>query len=371
MPTSPVTSDQLGLGFDLLSDVVLHPTFPQDELERWRRQALSGLQINQQDASYLATTAVTRLVFGDHPYGRPSSGTPESLAGLTPRRPGGLPPGALHPQQTILAVVGRHPAGRRLRPRGARLRRLEEGQPEPASADRRQGAGPHKTRVVVIDKPDAVQTEIRLGQLGIAYRDPDPVHRRGLQLRARRQRQRPPLRGDPPQARPLLRRQQLLLPESQPGFFQVSTFTKTETTVDALGSPSTSSRGMQKKPVPAAELSRAKTYITGAFPLEIETADGIASKVLEAMHFGFGREFLESYSDKVSKVSAADVQSFASQSIHPETMLAVLVGNAAAFTAALKKQFGDVEVIPIAEVDFLRADLRKPKGAERPAKPSH
>jgi len=65
--TAGVTSDQLDLGFDLLSDVVLHPTFPQDEVERWRRQALSALQIQQQTASYLASRAVERLVFGNPP----------------------------------------------------------------------------------------------------------------------------------------------------------------------------------------------------------------------------------------------------------------------------------------------------------------
>ena len=73
--------------------------------------------------------------------------------------------------------------------------------------------------------------------------------------------------------------------------------------------------------MPEAELDAAKTYITGAFPLEIETADGIAGKVLEAMHFGFGREFLESYNDSVSKVTAADVQRFARERIHPDDMV--------------------------------------------------
>ena len=159
--------------------------------------------------------------------------------------------------------------------------------------------------------------------------------------------------------------------ESQPGFFQVSTFTKTETTADALGLALDVLRGLQEKPVPDAELDAAKTYITGAFPLEIETADGIASKVLEAMHFGFGREFLESYNDRISKVSAADVQRFAPGAHAPRDMVAVLAGNAAAFTEALKKKYGAFEIIPAAEVDFLRADLSKPKGAESPAKPSH
>ena len=62
-----VTSDQLDLGFELLSDIVLHPTFPDEEIERWRRQALSGLQIQQQDAGYLADQALQRVLFGSHP----------------------------------------------------------------------------------------------------------------------------------------------------------------------------------------------------------------------------------------------------------------------------------------------------------------
>jgi zinc protease len=360
-----VTSDQLGLGFDLLSDVVLHPTFPEDELERWRRQALSGLQINQQDASYLATTAVTRLIFGAYPYGRPSSGTPESLAGISRADLAAFHQAHFIPNQTILAVVGDiQPADA-----FARAERAFGGWKKgtPSQLPRIDVKAPTRTRVVVIDKPDAVQTEIRLGQLGIAYRDPSlftaEVYNSVL--------------GGNASARLYeeIRRKRGLsygassyfLPESEPGFFQISTFTKTETTADALGLALEVLRGLQEKPVPDAELNAAKTYITGAFPLEIETADGIATKVLEAMHFGFGREFLESYNDKVSKVSAADVQRFASQSIHPETMTAVLVGNAAAFTGALKKQYGDVEVIPSAEVDFLRADLRKPKGAAAPA----
>jgi len=364
-----VTSDQLGLGFDLLSDIVLHPTFPEDELERWRRQALSGLQINQQSASYLATTAVTRLIFGSYPYGRPSSGTPESLAGLSRADLAAFHQAHFIPNQTILAVVGDIQAADAF----ARAERAFGGWKKGTASQlpRIDVKAPAKTRVVVIDKPDAVQTEIRLGQLGIAYRDPAlftaEVYNSVL--------------GGNASARLYeeIRRKRGLsygassyfLPESEPGFFQVSTFTKTESTADALGLALEVLRGLQEKPVPDAELNAAKTYITGAFPLEIETADGIASKVLEAMHFGFGREFLESYNDKISKVSAADVQRFASQAIHPEKMTAVLVGNAAAFTDALKKQYGDVEVIPAAEVDFLRADLRKPKGAESPAKPSH
>ena len=354
-----VTSDQLDLGFDLLADVVLHPTFPQDELERWRRQAVNGLQINLQDASYVATTANIRLIFGDYPYGRPGGGTPESLAGLTRDDLVAFHKQRFIPNQTILAIVGD------VKPADAfaRAERAFGSWPKgtPSELPRFDVKPPAKTRIVVIDKPDAVQTEIRLGQVGITHRDPSlfaaEVYNSVL--------------GGSASARLYeeIRRKRGLsygansffLEESQPGFFQISTFTKTESTAEALALAFEVLRGLREKPVPEAELSGAKTYLTGAFPLEVETANGIATKVLEAMHFGYGREFLESYNDRISKVSAADVQRFAEAHIHPEQMTAVLVGNAAKFTDALKKTYGEVEVIPIAEVDLVRPDLRKPQ----------
>jgi zinc protease len=370
--SASVTSDQLDLGFELLADTVLHPTFPQEELERWRKQALNGLQINLQDASYVAGAAATRLIFGDYPYGRPSSGTPASLAGLTRDDLVAFHKQHYIPNQTLLAIVGDvQPADAFARAERA-FGAWQEGRPSYLPEFNVQP--PKKTRIVVIDKPDAVQTEIRLGQVGIAYRDPSRFTAEvynsvlGGNASARLYEEIRRKRGLSYGA------SSYFLEESQPGFFEVSTFTKTETTADALGLAFDVLRGMQEKPVPEAELRAAKTYITGAFPLEIETADGIASKVLEAMHFGFGREFLESYNDRISKVSAADVQSFAGKSIRPEWMTAVLVGNAAVFTDALRKKYGEVEVIPISEVDFLRPDLRKaaaPAGQASPKPQPH
>jgi zinc protease len=357
--SASVTSDQIDLGFDLLSDVALRPSFPQDEIDRWRKQALSGLQIDLQSASYLADTAIRKLIFGDYPYGRPTSGTAQSLAGLTREDLVSFHQRLWVPNGAILAVVGDvKPAdafARAERAFGA-WKKGETAQLPTLDAPR-----PNKPRIVVIDKPDAVQTEIRLGQVGIAYRDPDLFTAEVYNV----------VLGGNPSARLYeeIRRKRGLSygansyfqQETQPGFFEVSTFTKTETTVDALGLALDVMRGLQQQPVPDSELNPAKTFITGAFPLEVETAEGIAARVLEAMHFGYGREFLESYDDRISKVGAADVQRFARERIQPDKMTIVLVGNASVFTDALKKKYGEVQVIPAAEVDFLRSDLRAPK----------
>jgi zinc protease len=356
-----VTSDQLDLGFDLLSDIVLRPTFPQDELDRWRQETLSELQIQLQNAGYLADTALTRTVFGDHPYGRPGDGTPESLNSLTRDDLAAYHKRRWVPNDAILAVVGDVKAADAF----ARAERAFGGwaKGEAAEIPAVQASRPQGHRIIVIDKPDAVQTEIRLGQVGIAFRDPDLYAAEVYNS----------VTGGSASARLYLEIRQKrglsygarshFIEPTQPGSFLVSTFTKTETTVEALELALEVLRSLQKDPVPETELAAAKTYITGAFPLEIETADGIATKVLEAMRYGYGREFLESYNDNIAKIGPADVQRFAKERIHPDNMVIVLAGNAATFSAKLKEKLGAFETIPAAELDFLRADLRKPKAA--------
>lgn len=352
-----VTSDQIDLGLELLADVVLRPTFPQDEIDRWRSQAINGLQINYEDAGYLADGALMRTVFGNHPAGRPADGTPESLKALTREDLTAFHKRRYVPNDTILAVVGD------VKPADA-FAKVEKhfgawAKGETAQFPTTQMPTRTKHEIIVIDKPDAVQTEIRVGQVGLAFKDPDHFkaevynsvvggttssrlyeeirNKRGLSYGAN----------------------SFFLQGTQPGWFQASTFTKTDSTVAALELALEVLRGMQKTAVPADELKSAKTYITGAFPLEIETPDGIAGKVLEALKFGFGREFLETYNDKISAVTAADVQQFAQTRVQPDATVIVLAGNASAFAEELRKKFGDFRTIPYRQVDLLQANLQK------------
>lgn len=358
--TVRATSDQLDLGLDLLSDVVLRPSFPAEELERWRSQTLSGLQIQQADPNYIADAAFERLVTAGHPYGLPAAGTPESVQALTRDDLVAFHKRQYVPNDAILAVVGDVQTADAFTkaersfggwPRGEAPRIPPMPAIPPAEG---------KRQIVIVDKPDAVQTQIRVGQIGIAYRDPDHFTAEvydavvGSSSNSRLYEEVRRKRGLSYGAYTEFR-----MP-SEPGWFLASTFTKTESTAEALGLVLEVLEGMGKAPVPAEELETRKTYLTGAFPLEIETPDGIATKVLEAMKFGYGREFLESYRDKLGAVTAEQVKSFAERRLQPERMLIVLAGNAKAFAADVEKRFGKAAVIPMAEVDLLQPELRKP-----------
>lgn len=360
-----VTSDQLDLGLELLADVILNPTFPAEEIERWRSQALGGLQIDLTDPSYLATVAFERALFADHPYGQPAEGTPESVQGFTREDLVAFHKRQYVPNQAILAIVGD------VRPDDAFARaerhfggwkKGEEARIPPVKPAARE-----RPEIVVVDKPDAVQTEIRAGHVGIAYTDSDHFAAQVYDS----------VLGGSSSARLFdeVRRKRGLaygasssfMMMTQPGYFRLSTSTKTESTVEALGVMLDVVRGLEKGPVPAEELTARKTYITGAFPLEIETPEGIASQVLEAMKYGYGKEFLESYRERISAVTAEDVRKFADRRIEPDRVLVVLVGNAKAFAADLEKKYGKVRTIPLAELDLLQPTLSKAPAAAKPA----
>lgn len=360
-----VTSDQLDLALELLADVVLRPSFPAAELERWRRKSLSSLEVQRANPGYLAEIAFQRLVFGAYPYGSPARGTPESLAGLSRDDLAAFHRSHYLPGGSILAIVGDFRQEQAM----AAVERAFGGwaggaAPRPPALELPAYERP---KVVVVDKPDAVQTQIRVGQAALAYTDPDfftaavydtvlggsSSGRLFKEVRIKR--------GLAYGAYSRFAEQLVT------GSFAASTSTKTASTVQALRLTLDEIAGMAKAPVPAAELDEAKTYLNGAFPLEIESAGQVAQRVLTALGYGLGREFLDSYRDRISAVSAAAIQRFAGTRIHPERSVVVLVGNAAAFGPELAKQLGPFETIPAAELDPLAPDLRRHPAAPAPA----
>jgi zinc protease len=359
-----VTSDQLDLALDLLSDVVLHPAFPSEEIERWRSQALSDLQLRRADGAYLADVVFQRAVYGGFPYGLPRLGTAESLRGLARADLVAYHQRQYVPNGSFLAVVGDIRPAEALvkveRAFGAWARGAEIALP-PFSVPRQS-----KPRIVVIDKPDAVQTQVRVGHAGIAFADPDLVVERVYNA----------VLGGSSTARLFVEVREkrgltygaysTFAEELLPGPFRTSTFTKTESTVEALAVTLDVIRELGTKPVPAGELEERKTTLIGSFPIEIQTPDGIAQQVVVALSHGKDRGFLETYRDRIAAVTQADVKRFAAERVHPDQAVIVLVGKAAAWAADLGKRFGPFETLPVAELDPLAPNLRRAPPATAP-----
>ena len=165
-----VMKDSFDAGLRMLSDMARHPGFAQAEIERQRQQMISGQQVSREDPEYIANSVFDRLVYGFHPYGMPASGTPQTIASLTRDDLIAFHSRFFVPNNAILAIVGdvtaeeAFAAAKKVFGDWAKRDLPAQTFIEPPDPTR---------RVIVVNKPDSVQTEIRVGHLGIPRSHPD------------------------------------------------------------------------------------------------------------------------------------------------------------------------------------------------------
>ena len=165
-----VMKDSLSFGLDLVSDIAQHPALAAEEIERQRQQSLSGMRVSYEDPEFLANVVFDRLVYGRHPYGRPQNGSPETLAALTREDLVAFHRKWFGANNAILAIVGDVTAEEAFA--GAE-RAFGKWTQVTVQAGKPTDPPPPARRVVVIDKPGAVQTEIRVGNIGIPRKSDD------------------------------------------------------------------------------------------------------------------------------------------------------------------------------------------------------
>ncbi|HTM25811.1 MAG TPA: pitrilysin family protein [Vicinamibacterales bacterium] len=352
-----VMKDSLSFGLDLVSDLAQHPAFSKDELDRQRQQTLSGMQVSYDDPEFLANVVFDRLVFGFHPYGRPQGGTPDTVAALTRDDLIAFHHKWFGANNAILAIVGDVTAEEAF----AGAERAFGGWAKAASSMPAPTDPPAPTRrVVVIDKPGAVQTEIRVGNIAIPRRHDDFM---ALDLASKI------LGGEGANRlhRVLRSERGLTYGASadfnalrQTGDLVATTNTRSQTTGETLRLMVDEIWKLQRDRVGDRELEGAQEYLTGSFPLTIETPSQIAMQILNAVFFGLNLNDLQTYRERVNAVGPDDVQRVARQYLHPDRLTVVLVGDASAFVKQLPGAgFDKFDVISTADLDLFAADLRK------------
>ena len=352
-----VMKDSFGFGMALLSDVVHNPAFSPQEIERQKEQAISSLRVNSEDPDYLASAVFDRLVYGFHPYGLPGSGTPDTLASVTREDLQAFHRRYYVPNNMILAIVGDVTADEAF----ATAEKVFGSWPKVEAPVPNAVDPPQPTRrVVIIDKPDSVQTEIRVGQLAIPRKHPDFL---AWDLAVKI------LGGEGAnRLHQVLRSQRGLTygasadteAMKQAGDFVAETDTRTETTGEALRLMVDEFSRLQRERVRSGELADAQAYLAGSFPLTIETPNEIATQVLNAVFYDLPMQDIVNFRERVLAITPDDVQRVARQYIKPDRLAIVLVGNARAFIPQLQSVgFTDYEVIPIEQLDLMSATLKR------------
>ncbi len=210
-------------------------------------------------------------------------------------------------------------------------------------------------------KSDAVQTQIRVGKTGVRRNDPDfiPLYvadrvfggsynsRLNTEVRVKK--------GLTYGANSVFDTRML------GGSFEASTFTRTEATVQAVQLVVDQMKSMATGNVRADELSFARDYLVGVYPIQTETPDEVAARVLMVAHYGLPADYNQTYQSHIAAVTLEQVNAMATKYFDPASLDIVLAGNASQFRDELKKAFpgATYDEISAAQLDLMQPNLRK------------
>lgn len=320
-----VLKKDLGKGFELFADVLLKPGFPENELGRVRERIKGFLRQQEEDPSFLAGRAFKREIFGRHPYGRLTEGSPMTLDLIARDDLIRYHADYYLPNNSILSISGDLTSDELSALLAEHLGGWEiGGLPEKralAVEDRRM-----KT-VIKIDK-DLTQANIILGHVGISRENPDyyavSVMNYILGGGGFSSRLMQSIRDKMGLAYDV---HSYFASFKESGQFQVGVQTKNESASVAIEEIRNQLQRIRKEHVSDEELSEAKAYLTGSFPRRLDTNRKIADFLASVEFFRLGENYVTKYADYINAVTKEDVLRVAQKYLDPENHILVVVAD--------------------------------------------
>lgn len=334
---------------ELMGLVLQQPDFPTDEIESARRRTLAQLQNELDDPGTLAERAWSRAMWGNHPYGHETLGQRRSIEAITRDDLVQFHQTRLGPALGHLYVVGDIDVDR-ITTVAERVFGAWKGGPElaPLVPD---WSGPEQAgQVVIVDKPEQTQVQVRIGAAGVkrGHADHFPLvvmnavlgggftSRLISEIRVKRG-----LSYGASSSFDMM---------SAAGTFLVSSFTKTKSVGALLDVALGEVKKMRTKGPSALEVDTMKRYISGLYPARLETNEAVAGAIADVQHYGLPSDWISGYRDHINAVTAKDAAAAAAKHLFDKERVIVLVGNAEALASTAKK-YGRVTVVKPAELE--------------------
>ncbi len=318
-------------GFEIFSDVLLNPSFPEDEIRRKKDMIKGSLRQSEDDPSFVAGRAFIKEVFGGHPYGRLVNGSIESIDNIGRDDIVRFYHNYYLPDNAILSVVGDLTSGELdsiiskyfglWRTEGATLR-TQRSERRTQDENVRRGS-----KIAAIDK-DVTQATILFGHAGISRNNSDYYAASVMNY----------ILGGGGFASRLMKtvRDEMGLAYSiysffsankEPGQFEVSVQTKNESASTVIKEIVRQVKNIRTEPVSDQELEDAKAYLTGSFPRRFETSRKIADFLTAQQFYNLGDDYIEKYASYIKAVTKEDVLRVAQKYLSAENYVLVVVGN--------------------------------------------
>jgi zinc protease len=326
-------TNNLDTVFALMADVLMHPAFPQTEIDRYKTRTRAGLMQQRTQPQFLAQERLNRVVFGDHPSARLSP-TPAALDALTRDALVEFHKAHYVPDHAILAITGDITT--------EKVKQLAETAFGSWQKSGQALAGPAnpppvgRPSISLVDRPKSVQTTLMIGTQAIERTNPDYE---ALTVANR-------ILGGP-EARLFehLREQKgytygassFFSAGRTPGPWIASTDVRTEVTDPALTDLIDEIRQMRDTPVTDKEIADQKRSIVAGFARTLESANAVLSNFIDSYVYKLPADYWDKYPDRINAVTVADVQRVAKKYWAPDRLQIVAVGDAAKVEPALKK----------------------------------
>jgi zinc protease len=316
-------------GFGLLADLVRRPRFDAGEFERVRQLRANRLRQLRDIPSATADRAFATALYGRHPYGHLAIGTSDALGTMTIDEVRALHRRAYRPGRAVLIVVGRAPHAQVVDEIATAFADWADPPDAAATPPRVDAPDPPAHRMWLVDRPGAAQSELRLGHVAVSRRTPDYhalllvnlvlggqfVSRLNMNLREHK--------GYTYGARSWFEFR------LGPGPFQMSASVETDVTADAMreamGEMAAIAGG---RAITMSELETARPTLTRGYPRNFETTDQMARSVAQLALYELDDQYFAEFVPRVADLSLEAVQSAAASHLHPEQLMAVVVGDA-------------------------------------------
>jgi zinc protease len=326
---------------ELMADVTLRSSFPENELELARENTKQMLIQQRAQPTFLASERMSLVIFGEHPYARISP-TPDSLDAMTRAEMLRFRQATMVPNNAVMLIVGdvdRKVALARVTEffgKWASRSLAELTFPEPPNREARAA--------YLIDRPGSAQSNIVIANLGITRTSADyfPMllmhtilganasSRLFMNLREEK--------GYTYGAYSNLDARRLL------GTFRVSAEVRTGVTGVALHEFFQELERIRKEVVSEEEIANAKSYLTGVFPIRIETQDGLIDQLVSIKMLDLPDDYLLTYRDRVNAVTADEIQRVAQTHVTPDRAAIVVVGDAAEISEQIQPYANVIEL---------------------------
>lgn len=326
--------------FELLSDVLLNPSFPEDELKLKKANWLQELVMQRSKPSFLLEERFRKVVFGGHPYGVVAP-HPDRVSAIKREDLVAFHKEHYIPNDAILIVLGDFDRQAIKETIKARLGDWQKGTRAVATLpETPRHEGRH---IYLVNRPGSVQTSLKLGNLGIKRTDPDYFNILVMNE----------ILGGAAHSRLFVNIREdkgftygaysHASAKVHPDEFSASADVRTEVTGPSIQEFLYELERIRNLKVSDEELDTAKRYIAGQFQLKLETQSGLAGRLLESSLYDLPADYLETFSKKLMAVTVDDVRLAARRLIQSEDLVIAVVGDADRIRPDLE-MFAPVEV---------------------------